>query len=209
MARALGRREIVDHLLDRTRAVHVERDVDEVGCDGVNKGLALVLVAVLHQALAQVVAKRIDHELDKVGEDFLEDDVEIKFILLFELLLQVAAAVLVLAEQVQLADEVLERCSVETQDVVGVVVATLRKRGGRQRIWFEIRIKRRRAQIVAHVGIRTLVTARAEPLQEEPARLQLARQRVRVLAGGIKRQKGRHSVVFWGQRGQIEGSRPE
>ena len=51
--------EEVDHLLHRARAVHVERDVDEILRDGLADKVALLVRAVLEELLAQVVAEGI------------------------------------------------------------------------------------------------------------------------------------------------------
>lgn len=55
---ARGRQE-VDHLLHGARAVHVERDGDEVGRDRLADGVALLVGRVLEELLAEVVAEGV------------------------------------------------------------------------------------------------------------------------------------------------------
>jgi hypothetical protein len=52
-------RQIVDHLLNGTRAVHVEGDVDQVGRDGLADEVALLIRRELKELLAEVVAERV------------------------------------------------------------------------------------------------------------------------------------------------------
>ena len=56
------RREEVNHLLDSARAVHVERDVDEVLGDGLADEVALLVGTELEKLLTQVVAEGIYEE---------------------------------------------------------------------------------------------------------------------------------------------------
>ena len=51
--------EEVDHLLYRARAVHVERDRNEVLCDALADDVPLLIRGVLQKLLAEVVAERI------------------------------------------------------------------------------------------------------------------------------------------------------
>ena len=57
------RREEVNHLLDSARAVHVERDVDEVLGDGLADEVALLVGTELEKLLTQVVAEGIYEKL--------------------------------------------------------------------------------------------------------------------------------------------------
>ena len=61
-AHLTGRRQEVDHLLHRARAVHVERDVDEVLRDGLADEVALLVGAELEKLLTQVVAEGVCEE---------------------------------------------------------------------------------------------------------------------------------------------------
>ena len=52
-------RQEVDHLLHRSRAMHVQRDGDEILCDSLANQIALFVRRVLEHLLAEVVAKWI------------------------------------------------------------------------------------------------------------------------------------------------------
>jgi hypothetical protein len=103
------RRQKLDHLLHGARAVHVFRDGDELRAHQLDNLQALRLVAMLEQLLAQVVAERIDHQLDNVLVNFGENELRRAPIVFVELLLQKTAAVLVLAQRVDLAEALIER----------------------------------------------------------------------------------------------------
>ena len=51
--------EEVNHLLNGTRAVHVERDVDQILSDGLADDIALLIGGELEQLLAEIVTERI------------------------------------------------------------------------------------------------------------------------------------------------------
>lgn len=92
-------REVVDHLLDGAGSVHVERDRDELARDALDEGVALVVGAVLEEALREVVGERVGHKLREVREDLVEDHVAVFGVPVLELLLEVTAAELVLAKR--------------------------------------------------------------------------------------------------------------
>jgi hypothetical protein len=55
---ALSRQEI-DHLLDRSRAVHIERDCDQVSGDRFTNEVALLIGRVLEEFLTKIIAKGV------------------------------------------------------------------------------------------------------------------------------------------------------
>lgn len=62
----LGRKE-VDHLLNCTSTVHVERNVDQVLRNGLAYNIALLVRGELKQLLTEVVAERVWHGLTFVS----------------------------------------------------------------------------------------------------------------------------------------------
>ena len=121
------RRQEVDHLLNSARSVHIEGDVDEVLGDRFANDVALLVGRVLEELLAEIVPEWIcksnrsiialitkdenrstSHKLCEVSESFAEDHIPVLRDALLELLLQVTAPVLVLAQAWNLADEVLK-----------------------------------------------------------------------------------------------------
>ena len=62
----------------------------------------------LNQSLAQIVAKGVGHQIDHVGVHLAKDLVQMVLVPILELLLEVAAAVLVQAEGIQLTDQALK-----------------------------------------------------------------------------------------------------
>jgi hypothetical protein len=120
--------QTLDHLLNGTSAMHVLRDADKVVRHTFDQQQTLLLLAVLQQLLAQIVAERIcwfewlvvttrrwhaacgltGHQLGKVRVHLVEDDVYGLGVHLVELLLQETAAVLVLAHRIDLADHLVD-----------------------------------------------------------------------------------------------------
>lgn len=98
-----------NHLLQGASAVLVESNADHVGSGILDQDGALVVIAVLQELLAEVVAKGVGHELNDVLVGLKPDHMDLLRVALLELLLQIAAAVLVLAEIVNLTAHVLER----------------------------------------------------------------------------------------------------
>ena len=88
--------------------MHVERDGDEVVGDRLADCVSLLVRRELEQLLAQVVSERVRHQVRKVAVRLAEDHVPVLGNALLELLLQVSAAVLVLAQRKNLALEVLD-----------------------------------------------------------------------------------------------------
>jgi hypothetical protein len=103
-----GSGDELDHLLQGTSAVLVESDADHVLGGILNELGAFLIIAEFEKLLAQVVAERIRHQLDDVGISLEPDLVDVVGVALLKLLLEVAAAVLVLAEFVDLTSDTLE-----------------------------------------------------------------------------------------------------
>ena len=96
--------------------MHVERDGDQVLGNRLADDIALLVVRVLYELLAEVIAKRIRHEVGKVAERLVEDDVAMLWDTLLKLLLEVATAVLILAKRRDLALQVLKASTSEAID---------------------------------------------------------------------------------------------
>jgi hypothetical protein len=75
---------------------------------------------VFEKLLAEVVAERVDHEIRKMIVRLAEDHVAVSWIAIFQLLLQVTASVLILAEIEKLPLEILDANSSETVDCLSV-----------------------------------------------------------------------------------------
>lgn len=103
----LGGQEI-NHLLNGSSSVHVQRDGDEVSCHGFTYEIPLLICGVFKQLLAQIIAERIGHQVGEVVKSLPEDDVPVFLDPFFELLLQEAAAMLIFAHRWDLADQVFE-----------------------------------------------------------------------------------------------------
>lgn len=121
----LGGRDELDHLLQSASTVLVESNLDHRGCGCADEDSALIVVGVLEELLAEVVAEGVcveesayvkrgvnksltSHQLDHVRVGLLEDESDVLSIAFFELLLQVATAVLILAKAIDLANDILQ-----------------------------------------------------------------------------------------------------
>ena len=101
----LGRAELLNSLLNGTSSMHVLRDLNQRSTNSTDNRQALGRGALLDQLLAEVVSKRIRHELDHLRHDLGEDQVAGSgCLVLVELLLQVTATVLILAHLEDLAN---------------------------------------------------------------------------------------------------------
>lgn len=78
--------------------MHVERDVDQILGHRLADQIALVIGRELEELLAEVVAKRIGHEVGKVLEGLSENHIPMLRNTFLELLLQIAAPMLILAQ---------------------------------------------------------------------------------------------------------------
>ncbi len=100
---------MLDHLLEGSSTMLVQRDTHHVRRRVLDQNGALVVAAVLKQLLAEVVAEGVRHQLHHVLVGLEPDHVDLFGNAVFQLLLQVAAAVLVLAQRVDAATNLLKR----------------------------------------------------------------------------------------------------
>lgn len=98
----LGRDKLY-HLLQSSCSVLVQSNADEIGGRVQDQDSALLIVAELKKLLTQVVTERIGHQLDNVGVGLLPNEVDMFLVAALKLLLQETAAMLVLAESVDLS----------------------------------------------------------------------------------------------------------
>lgn len=106
----LRRADILNHLLQGACSMLVKGNADHVlGCILYQDG-TLIVIAELKQLLAQIITKRVCHELDDVHIGLSPNQVNLLRRALLQLLLQVAAPVLVLAQVVDLTLESLDWC---------------------------------------------------------------------------------------------------
>jgi hypothetical protein len=98
----------------------VEGDRHHGGASVANEGVALLIICELQQLLAKVVTEGIGHELNHVRGSLIEDDLQVLRGALLELLLQETAAVLVLAEAVDLMAR--HGLQVVVHEAVGIVL---------------------------------------------------------------------------------------
>ena len=85
-----------------------------------DESVALLIVGELQKLLTEVVAKGVSHELDDVGSSLVEYDLEVLCVALLKLLLQEAAAVLILAEAVDLVTR--HSLQIVVHEAVGIVL---------------------------------------------------------------------------------------
>jgi hypothetical protein len=91
---------ILNHLLERACTVLIERNADHILGSVLNQSSSLIVIAELKELLAQIITKRVRHELNDVLVGFVPNHVNLVGIALLELLLEVATAMLVLAKLV-------------------------------------------------------------------------------------------------------------
>ena len=96
--------------------MHVQRDVDQIRGNGITNQVSLLVRRVLQQLLAKIVAERVGHQIGEVGERLVEDDVSVFRDPLLQLLLEVAATVLVLAQAGDFPNKILEACASKAVD---------------------------------------------------------------------------------------------
>lgn len=110
----LNRRgHMLDHLLEGSSTMLVQCDSHHVRGRILDQDGALVVAAVLNQLLAEIVSEGVRHQLHHVLVGFEPDHVDLLRDAVLQLLLQVAASVLVLAQGVNAATNLLERQVVE------------------------------------------------------------------------------------------------
>ncbi|KAI6769920.1 hypothetical protein HG530_004549 [Fusarium avenaceum] len=95
----------LNHLLKRACAVLVERNANHVLGSVLNQSSPLIVIAKLEELLAQIITKRVRHELNDVLVGFVPYHVNLLGVAFFKLLLEVTAAVLVLAKIINCAHE--------------------------------------------------------------------------------------------------------
>ena len=106
--------EIVNHLLDRTGAVHIQRNRNEFSRDGFKEGISLLICRVLEQFLREIVAERVNHEISEMRVNLGENHISVLRYALLELLLQEATTMLVFAEGSHIALKVFQTQTSET-----------------------------------------------------------------------------------------------
>jgi hypothetical protein len=99
----------LDHLLQGAGAMLIQCDPDHVLGRVLNQHSSLVVVAILKELLAQIIAKRIYHKLDDVGVRLHPNHVNLVRITILKLLLKISAAMLILAELVDSTAHLLQR----------------------------------------------------------------------------------------------------
>jgi hypothetical protein len=112
----------LDHLLESACTVLVERDLSHVLHAVADENSTLLIVAVLEQLLAEIVAEGIGHQLGDARVNLLEDHLYVSLIALVKLALQEAASVLVRAKRQNLGSQILKVDAVESGEIV---IATL------------------------------------------------------------------------------------
>jgi len=115
----------LDHLLKSAGTVLVKRDLGHQFHTVANENSALLIVAVLEQLLAEIIAEGISHQLGDAWVDLLEDHLHVGLIALVKLALQEAASVLVRAQRQNLGSQILEGDVVEPGKVVVATLSTL------------------------------------------------------------------------------------
>ena len=67
----------VNHLLNGTGSMHVQRYIDQIRGNGIADEVSLFIRRILQQLLAKIIAKGVGHEVSKVGEGLAENDVSV------------------------------------------------------------------------------------------------------------------------------------
>ena len=106
----------INHLLNSTGSMHVQRDVDKIRGNGVADEVALFVRSIFQQFLAKVVTERVGHQIGEVGKGFVEDDVSMFGGTFLQFLLQITTTVLILAQTCDFTDKVLEAGASKTVD---------------------------------------------------------------------------------------------
>jgi hypothetical protein len=107
---AAGGKEI-DHLLYSARTMHVERNIDQILSDRLADEVALIVSRMFQQLLTEVIAEWVRHQVREVAESLAEDHVAVLRHIFLQLLLQVAAPVLIFAQSRNVALKVLKACT--------------------------------------------------------------------------------------------------
>lgn len=101
--------DLFNHLLKGSCSVLVESDAHHVLRRVLDQDSSFVVIAELEELLAQIITKRIRHELDDMLIGLEPNHVNLITIAFLQLLLEIAAAMLVFAQLVNLATERLQR----------------------------------------------------------------------------------------------------
>ena len=102
------RRDEFNHLLQRTSSMLVEGNANQVMRCVLDQNSALVIIAVLQQFLAEIVTKWICHELDDMLICLKPDHMDLIWVAIFQFLLEVTAAMLILTESIDFATKLLK-----------------------------------------------------------------------------------------------------
>jgi hypothetical protein len=98
-----GRGDELNHLLQCPGAMLVQRNLDHLRGRVADQGRSLHVVTILEELLAKVVAERVRHQLNHMDVGLEPNHVDVLAAALFELLLEITASVLILAELVNSA----------------------------------------------------------------------------------------------------------
>ena len=101
--------DVLNHLLQGTGAVGVESNANHVLGRVLDENGPVVVIAKLQKLLAQIITKRVRHKLDDVLVRLEPYHMDLILVALLELLLEVAAAMLIFAKFVNLAAERFKR----------------------------------------------------------------------------------------------------
>jgi hypothetical protein len=105
----LRRGNVLNHLLESPGSVLVQGNAGHVSGGILDQARALVVVAELKEFLAQIITKGVHHELRDMLVSLEPDHVDLSGIAFLELLLKIAATVLIFAQLVDLVAEALQR----------------------------------------------------------------------------------------------------
>lgn len=98
----------INHLLNSTSSMHVQRNIDEIRGNGITDEVALFIRRILKQLLAKIITEGVGHQIGKVGKGLAEDNVSMFRDPLLQLLLEITATVLILAQAGNFTNEIFE-----------------------------------------------------------------------------------------------------
>ena len=93
-----GRSEEIDHLLNGSSTVHVERDPNKIISNRLDDGSSLLVGRVFQEFLTEVISEWVRHEFWEMTIGLSENHVSVCWFPVFKLLLEVSTSVLILAE---------------------------------------------------------------------------------------------------------------
>lgn len=94
-----------NHLLQSPSSMLVEGNADEIAGGLLDENSALLVIAILQELLAEVVTEGIGHQLNDMLVGLKPDHMNLLWVAVLELLLEVSAAVLILAQSVDLSSK--------------------------------------------------------------------------------------------------------